>query len=536
MESTELNETTKPFSWQKTRQVLYIIGTLLLFLFALDLMVSSLQHLGKSTAEAIILATSNPFTGLFIGLLITAIIQSSSTTTALTVALVASGSVTIESAVPIIMGANIGTTITSTIVALGFINKKKEFRRAVAAGTFHDFFNILTVIVLFPLEYYFGFLSSLAASVRAYLFTDSSGTSAPTLTSSSMFSPLVDFLVNNISSGFVLVVMAFVLLFGSILLFRKIISDILAASSPEKFSRFFFKNQIKSFFWGIVTTAAIRSSTITTSVVVPIVAKKIVSLKNAAPFIMGANIGTTITVFIAAALNNNSSSAITIALVHFLFNLIGVLLFFPIPFLRQIPIKLASDLGRITLRYRLAGLVYILTTFFFIPFSLIYFNRGHIEEVEVLYEQHDHVSSTTTRYRLVSKINTKTSTGEWVIYNGIEASEEPALIFPVYKKNDVLFINNQMRMFAQQGFCWDEDINQKKIKNCVAEILGQLRLSGGLIFDSVFVFKKQSYDSTNTLTEKFYISPLYPVILKQETWKNDSVLIKSEEILRVLKQ
>src|SRR5688572_32986229 len=98
-------------------------------------MTSSLQHLGRNVAETILLATSNPFTGLFIGLLITAMLQSSSTTTALVVALVASGSITLQSAVPIIMGANVGTTITSTIVSLGFINKKKEFRRAVAAGT-----------------------------------------------------------------------------------------------------------------------------------------------------------------------------------------------------------------------------------------------------------------------------------------------------------------------------------------------------------------------------------------------------------------
>src|SRR5687768_7055898 len=86
----------QPKPWNNIRTILYILGTLVLFVFALDLMVSSLQHLGKTTAETIIVATSNPFTGLFIGLLITAMIQSSSTTTAMVVALVASGSITIE--------------------------------------------------------------------------------------------------------------------------------------------------------------------------------------------------------------------------------------------------------------------------------------------------------------------------------------------------------------------------------------------------------------------------------------------------------
>ncbi len=113
-----------PSRWKTIlRNTAYILGALLIFLFSLELMLSSLQHLGKAAAETIILATSNPFTALFIGLLTTAIIQSSTATTSMTVALVASGSLTLESAVPIIMGANIGTTITSTIVSLGFLPK-----------------------------------------------------------------------------------------------------------------------------------------------------------------------------------------------------------------------------------------------------------------------------------------------------------------------------------------------------------------------------------------------------------------------------
>jgi Na+/phosphate symporter len=61
-----------------------------------------------------------------------------------------------------IMGANIGTTITSTIVSLGHIIDKKAFRKAFSVAILHDFFNILVTLILFPLEYYFGLLSSLA--------------------------------------------------------------------------------------------------------------------------------------------------------------------------------------------------------------------------------------------------------------------------------------------------------------------------------------------------------------------------------------
>ena len=362
--------------WHTVKMVILIVGTLLLFLFSLVLLISSLRYLGSETVQTIIQAISNPFTGLFIGLVMTAMIQSSSTTTSLVVAMVASGSLTIQSAVPVIMGANVGTTITSTIVSLGFINKKKEFKRAVAAGSYHCFFNLLTVVILFPLEYYYGFLSSLAIQTANYFFVPHAQTISNEVTYLwSGFDPFIHILVDIIPNGFVLIVLSFVLLFGSILLFRKLISDLLRAKSPEAFSRFFFKNSVKSFLWGLLTTAAIRSSTITTSVVVPIVAKKITTLCMAAPFIMGANVGTTITAFIAATLNSNTTSGISIALTHFLFNFIGALIFFPVPILRELPISLARELGQIAQKNRLAGFAFILITFFILPFALIYLSQ-----------------------------------------------------------------------------------------------------------------------------------------------------------------
>lgn len=392
-------------------KALSIAGALLLFLFALDMMISSLQHAGSNIAATIIEATSNPFTALFIGLLVTAMIQSSSTTTSLAVALVASGSITLQSAIPIIMGANIGTTITSTIVALGFMGKRKEFRRAVAAGTYHDFFNILTAVVLLPLEYYYGFLSGLSQTITAFFFNPGQ---APVENAVSHFSfgfgVIIDWLIEVVPIA-ILIVVSFALLFSSILLFRKLIANWMAVRSPERFSRFFFRNPLKSFGWGMLITAGIRSSTITTSLVVPLVAKKVVSLKNAAPFIMGANVGTTITAFIAATLNSNTAGAVSIAVAHFLFNFIGVLLFFPVPALRQIPLELAAGLGRLTLRYRLAGLLYLLLTFFFIPFSLIYLSKDSPGVMEPAHRKTDTIR-VESYHRIISSPDVDTEKAE----------------------------------------------------------------------------------------------------------------------------
>jgi sodium-dependent phosphate cotransporter len=533
IEETTLPAEVKSSPWDTVKVVLYILGALLLFLFAIDLMVSSLQHLGRSTVQTIIQATSNPFTGLFIGLLITAMIQSSSTTTALVVAMVASGSLNIQSAVPIIMGANVGTTITSTIVSLGFINKRKEFKRAVAGGTYHCFFNLLTVIVLFPLEYYYGSLSSLSEAVANYFVSPSvAGQTNGTLHFWSAFNPISNFLVNIIPYGFVLIVLSFALLFSSILVFRKIISDLMKAKSPQAFSRFFFKNQLKSFGWGLVTTAAIRSSTITTSVVVPIVAKKIVTLRQAAPFIMGANIGTTITAFIAAALNSNTASSISIAIAHFLFNLIGVLLFFPIPVLQKLPIKLASALGQLTLRYRLAGFVFILLTFFFIPFSLIYLNQDSPQTLELTYLRTE--NQTESYYRLISRTNKRNQTGQWTLYSGRDGqlNEEPSLIYPVYVKNNSLFIGKGLYLFAKPPKCWDGEDEQGKYKACTEQILTRMEMAPGLSFDSVYVYNVQYVnDIQDSLIHRIYVSAPLKIIVKREAYTAANAILQEEKII-----
>jgi solute carrier family 34 (sodium-dependent phosphate cotransporter) len=90
---------------------------------------------------------------------------------------------------------------------------------------------------------------------------------------------------------------------------------------------------------------------------------------------MGANIGTTITIFIAALLSADARQGMNLAMAHILFNGIGVLLFFPIPFFKNVPIALANGLGSLTQRNRLVGFAFILVMFFILPFALIFFNQ-----------------------------------------------------------------------------------------------------------------------------------------------------------------
>jgi solute carrier family 34 (sodium-dependent phosphate cotransporter) len=530
--STQPIPPTEKSQWKVyLRNTAYILAALLVFLFSLDLMIASLQQLGSVATETILLATSNPFTGLFIGLLVTAIIQSSSATTSMVVALVASGSITLPAAVPIIMGANIGTTITSTIVSLGFITKKKEFRRAVAAGTYHDFFNILTTIILFPLEYYFGFLSGMAHSIATKFFHEPTG--AVNVDFSFLggrFEGIITLLKETINNGFLLGILSIVLLFGSIIFFRKVITHILGFGTPEKFQRFFFKNTLKSFGWGLLTTAAIRSSTVTTSLVVPLVAKKVVKLKSAVPFILGANIGTTITAFIAATFNSNA--AISIAIAHFLFNFIGVLIFLPIPFVKDIPLKLANGMGRLTLRYRLVGFSYLFFTFFFIPFLLIYLSKGVIGIQEATYERGIEAGK-KKQFTVIIKKFTGNQLSGWASTDNEKEMEGSIKVASVYRKKNLLIINNELFELNKAGFCRDGEDEKGKYKTCILEILPRLQINSILSADSIFVFEKQFYEPEkfDSITTRSYISAKENLLVKKEVRDKRGNVIGLEQLI-----
>lgn len=356
----------------KVRSYLIVLFSLLLFIFAIDLLTVAMGRLNNEVARDIIQATRNPFISLFVGLLVTALIQSSSTVTASIVAIVASGNMTLQQAVPMVLGANIGTTLTSTLVSFTFITKRKEFKRALSSGITHDMFNILNVIILFPLELYFNFLSN-SAEKLAKLFA-SDGEDSGHFEYNRIFTRnLTEWIVENINIPFLSTILAIFLVFLSIKVLTTSVYKTFVLDAFQDINKVIFKNTGLSFLYGIFFTAAIQSSTVTTCLVVPLVANRKVSLAKSFPFIIGANIGTTITAIIAAMYK--TEAAIALAFAHVLFNSIGALIFLPFPEVRQIPVKLAEWMGNNSVRYRIFGFAYILLTFFIIPFLLIYFSR-----------------------------------------------------------------------------------------------------------------------------------------------------------------
>ena len=360
--------------WQSVGRYLSVLGAVIVFMLSINLLSHSFQGIREDIASSILSVTTNPFIGLFIGLLLTAVIQSSSISTSMIVALVGSGTISLSAAVPIVMGANVGTTLTSTIVSLSFITSKRAFRKAISAGVVHDIYNVILVVLLFPLEYYYQALSRISLSL-----VNSLGIVETQASSSSVYlgifpdGGLGKSFLDAVGSNWLLLILALSMLFFSIKYISNVISKSLIGESKDKLKEYLFDNPYKSFLWGGGLTAAVQSSSITTSLIIPLVATSKVSLIKSFPFIIGANIGTTLTALVASFFA--TEVAVSIAIVHLLFNLLGVLLFLPIASARRIPIAIAAFFGRLTLRNRLYGFLYIILMFFIVPFLLIYFNR-----------------------------------------------------------------------------------------------------------------------------------------------------------------
>ncbi len=365
----------------KTFLKILSVGVLLyLFLVSIGLMGAAFKGFGKGFAENLIRTTSNPFIGLFIGILATSIVQSSSTTTSVLVGIVGAGGITVANAIPIIMGANIGTTVTNTLVSLGHVNRKDEFRRAISAATVHDFFNLICVAIMFPLELATGFLEK-SATLMSTWFTGVGGFKVVSPVKLAT-KPAIHFIekVLALLSGSALVsyicmlILSMLFLFFALYFIVKVMKSLVINRAEIVLDNVISKSSFLGLLAGLFFTIIVQSSSITTSLLIPLVAAGILTVEAAFPITIGANIGTTTTAILASFATGNIS-AITIAFAHFLFNLTGTLFIYPIKLFRNIPINLAKAFGELAAEKRRYAFFYVLGVFFVIPALLILISK-----------------------------------------------------------------------------------------------------------------------------------------------------------------
>jgi sodium-dependent phosphate cotransporter len=324
-------------------------------------------------AKELFAFASNPFAGLVVGIVATALIQSSSTVTSIIVGLVAGG-LPVELAVPMVMGANVGTSITNTIVSLGHVRAKEEFKRAFSAATVHDFFNLLSVLIFLPLEIAFGLLEKMGAWLSS-LFYGASDTSMSGLNFvKTATSPVVDSFKHVASSfgdelgGALLILFGIVLIFVSITLVGKLLKKLMVGKAKDIMHTAIGRGPMSGIASGTIVTILVQSSSTTTSLMIPLAGSGAFKLKDIYPFTLGANIGTCVTAVLAAtAVTGNAQAALQIAFIHLVYNILGVFVIYGIPVLRNLPVKAAEALGATAAENKFAALSYILGVFFIIP-------------------------------------------------------------------------------------------------------------------------------------------------------------------------
>ena len=391
--ATSPPEVNVPGKWFVIRNLLITFALLYLFLVGVECLSKGIKGVGGG--EDFFAAfgdQGNPILGLLVGILTTTLVQSSSVTTALIVGLVAAGTITVTGAVPMIMGANIGTTVTNTIAALAHMTRSTEFKRAFAAATCHDFFNFLSVLLLLPVELITraiwgkGILESMSFHMVEWTM------GAKTGSASSYKSPIKD----GIKAGFKVVNSTIEDLFGTdgntakyVLAFSGMAIIFLALSGVVKamrslvmarmeryLNRFLGSGGFFGIVIGIILTILVQSSSITTSVLVPLAGAGMVTLQQIFPITIGANIGTTVTAMLASfAVDEGAFEARQIAFVHLFFNLMGTAVFFVPRFTRQIPLRMAGWMAEFATRKRKWAVAYVMGIFYVLPAGIFFLSR-----------------------------------------------------------------------------------------------------------------------------------------------------------------
>lgn len=363
--------------WARTALV---ITLLYLFLIGVKLLESGVKILGSDTAGGLFDGITNPIAALCVGILATVLVQSSSVTTATIVGLVAAGQLPIETAVPMIMGANIGTTVTNTIVSLGSARQTEGFRLAFTAATMHDFFNLMAVAVLLPLELATGFLLSTATWIAEKLpvgqdATFDSPIKGAVKWGAKQFERVLELFISNEDVlGISMIVLGIVIIFITLTYITKNMRILIASRIETSMNAALARSGMVGMGVGVVITIAVQSSSITTSILVPLVAAGILAVRNAYPITLGANIGTTVTALLAA-LATGTLAGMEIALVHLLFNICGILIIYTFPKIRYIPVDLAGRLANLAMHRKWLAIAYVTVAFIVLPIlGIVIFN------------------------------------------------------------------------------------------------------------------------------------------------------------------
>lgn len=416
-------------------KLLSLLACLFFFICSLSFLSDSFRILGGKNIGALFSNSEllkNPVVGVMIGVMVTVLVQSSSTSTSIIVGLVSAGA-PVKTAIPMIMGANIGTSVTNIIVALTQASDREQFRKAFACANVHDMFNWLSAFILVITECLTGYLETLTGKLVENIGTDNvtdvknpdflkaltkpvtkvliqldkdvlkgwaqnspEFENATTLLRTGCYQhshgdPSCKYLFAHLGPeglnigetyiGIILLAISLCMLCGCLIGMVKLLNALLGAKVKGIIENVINSDiPVRGFGWltgylamivGAIMTILVQSSSVFTSTLTPLAGAGLVSLERAYPLTLGSNLGTTTTSILAsfAAGGDNLQAAVQISLVHLFFNLTGILMFYPVPCMRW-PISIARVLGNTTSQYRWFAVLYLCFMFLIFPVSM----------------------------------------------------------------------------------------------------------------------------------------------------------------------
>ncbi|MEW2708524.1 thymidylate synthase [Streptomyces koyangensis] len=364
----------RAFGWFGVAALIYVL------VCAVSIISRGFSGLGSDAAHTMFAFAAHPAVGLSVGVLSTVLIQSSTTTTAIAVTAVGSGALPIQGAIPIILGANVGTTVTTSLVALTYIGDRTEFRRALGASTVHDFYNWLALLIFFPVELIWHPLERISGALTDALYgTDwlpnpahfnfvraatgpvESGVIHATSHISSALGPLFTIVIG---AGLILVAVHFL---------GRLLKLLMVGRARDILIRAVGRNAYLAMVCGMGVTVVTQSSTITTSVLVPFAGTGILAPAQIYPVVAGSNLGTTFTVVFAAfaGVGPDAKIGLQAAFVHLVYNLLAIVVIYVLPFLRPVPLACAENMARIASGHRWVLAAYLGGAFIALPAAVI---------------------------------------------------------------------------------------------------------------------------------------------------------------------
>jgi sodium-dependent phosphate cotransporter len=337
-----------------------------------------------------------PYAGLAIGVLATTLMESSSAVVATTMmsmaGMVEAGlplSSAIRFGVPMVLGANVGTTVgnTITLFAIRKSTTSEEFNSTIPGVLVDDIYEFLTISILFPLEVTTGFLSRIVSALGTFLFQMLNleqafavfeKTIIDIIISEPIIDPLGAVFSNSLGprfSGLVFFVFWFIVVVFSIdFLISRGLRLLIQTDWADKVAAA-FDSSIKSFTTGFSITWLVGSSSIGTSLAIPMIATKMVDLKKAYPYLCGCNMATTVDLAQIYGYIAGGIIGVMLGMAHVILNILALIIWLASP-LRTVPIYIANRIAKMITSRPYSSLLlvaYVIGVFIVLPILVIIF-------------------------------------------------------------------------------------------------------------------------------------------------------------------